>query len=124
MHQSVLLIEDDPVLEGLIKALALPCDLNITQAINGFDGLKLASSQKFDLIFVDLMLPQVDGLDVIRLLKWHPVSQGSRLIAISRAITAIQRNNTLAAGADFFLQQPFSTEEIIAALNKPAPSAK
>jgi DNA-binding response OmpR family regulator len=119
MHQSVLLIEEEPLLQPLIEALALPCDFNITQAITGFDGLRLATSLKFNLIFVDVMLSQVDGLDVLRLLRWQPLSQGSRLIAVSSTDSPTLRGNTYAAGADYFLHPPYNAEAITAALNQP-----
>ena len=116
MHKSVLLIENDTVLKELIQALDLPFNVSITQADQAFVGLKLASSQKFDFIFVDLMLHQVDGLDIIRLLKWHPMSQSSRLIATSRQVNGTQESTTLTAGANYFLRKPIRSDELIAAL--------
>jgi DNA-binding response OmpR family regulator len=116
MHKSVLLIENDTVLKELIQALDWPFSMSITQADQAFIGLKLASSEKFDFIFVDLMLHQVDGLDIIRLLKWHPMSQSSRLIATSRQMNGAQEATTLAAGANYFLRKPIRSDELIGAL--------
>ena len=116
MHKSVLLIENDTVLKELIQALDWPFSMSITQADQAFIGLKLASSEKFDFIFVDLMLHQVDGLDIIRLLKWHPMSQSARLIATTRQMNGAQETTTLTEGADFFLRKPISPDALIAAL--------
>jgi len=116
MPKTVLLIQDDPQLESDFKEQMRLAEFSVTQAINGFHGLKLASSEKFDFVFIDLMLHQVDGLDVIRLLKWHPSSQNSKLIAISRHHSPTQKAITLAAGADYFLKKPFTAEDLAVAL--------
>lgn len=116
MHSTVLLIQDDPQLESEFKERLRYSEFSITQAINGFHRLKLATSEKFDFIFVDLLLHQIDGLDVLRLLKWHPISQSSQLIAISRHHTPTQQAITLAAGATFFLKKPFTAEDLAVAL--------
>lgn len=104
--KSVLLIDDDQLLGSLISGLTKPFGINLIQAMNGFHGLKLASEYKFDFIFVDLMLPQVDGLNVIRLLKGQPKRQNTRLIAISGRCDPLQQATTLEAGADVFLAKP------------------
>jgi DNA-binding response OmpR family regulator len=116
MPNTVLLIQDDPQFESDFKEQLRPSEFNVTQAINGFHGLKLATSEKFDFIFVDLMLHQIDGLDVIRLLKWHPISQSSQLIAISRHHTPAQQAITLSAGATFFFKKPYTAEDLAIAL--------
>ena len=94
----------------------LPFSVSIKQAEQAFAGLQLASTQKFDFIFVDLLLHQVDGLDIIRLLKWHPMSQSARLIATTRQMNGAQETTTLTEGADFFLRKPISPDALIAAL--------
>ncbi len=116
MANTVLLIQDDPKLESDFKEQLRPAEFSITQAINGFHGLKLASSEKFDFIFIDLMLRKVDGLDVIRLLKWHPINNSSKLIAISKYHTPKQQAIALAAGADYFMKKPFTAEDLAVAL--------
>jgi CheY-like chemotaxis protein len=116
MHKSVLLIENDTVLKELIPTMDLPFSVSIKQAEQAFAGLQLASTQKFDFIFVDLLLHQVDGLDIIRLLKWHPMSQSARLIATTRQMNGAQETTTLTEGADFFLRKPISPDALIAAL--------
>lgn len=114
MASTVLLIQDDSEFELEFKEHLRHTKFLITQATSGFDGLKLASTQKFQYIFIDLKLQQINGLDIIRLLKWHPIGKNSKLIAISS--NHLSRQQATTAGADYFLRKPFSVNDLMTAL--------
>jgi DNA-binding response OmpR family regulator len=119
-NRYVLLIDDDQLLGSLIKALTKPLGIELVQATNGFHGIKLATEYKFDTIFVDLMLPQIDGLNVLRLLKKVLPAGGARLIAISGRSNRLNQAQALSAGADMFLSKPVNMTELTHALGIPS----
>ena len=71
MNKKILIVEDD---EALLKILQLLLEntYDITVAMNGKQGWEMATSQRPDLILMDVMMPEMDGLEVLRLLKGDP----------------------------------------------------
>ncbi len=71
MNKKILIVEDD---EALLKILQLLLEnsYDLTLAMNGKQGLELATSQRPDLILMDIMMPEIDGLEVLRRLKDDP----------------------------------------------------
>jgi DNA-binding response OmpR family regulator len=107
----VLVCEDDASLRELMR-LALGRDFDVVDATDGEESLELARNLRPDVILVDLMLPKVLGLDVIRSLRgngWH-----APVVALS-AWTHLDRE-ALAAGADRFLAKPFEPDELRATI--------
>jgi two-component system OmpR family response regulator len=110
----VLIVEDEPKLAALV-ARALreeghPADV----AANGKDALWMAQAAPYDAIVLDVMLPDVDGFEIVRRLRarqlWTPV-----LMLTARDAIA-DRVGGLDAGADDYLTKPFSFEELLARL--------
>jgi DNA-binding response OmpR family regulator len=116
LKRNVLLIDDDQLLGSLIQAVTKSLGMEIYQATNGFHGIKLATEYRFDIIFVDLMLPQIDGLNVLRQLKQVLPPNSARLIAISGRSSRLNQAQTIAAGADLFLGKPVNLLELKHAL--------
>jgi DNA-binding response OmpR family regulator len=107
MTVRILLIDDDLLLGQLIRALVAGRGGEVIQVQNGKTGIEMAQAGVFDHILVDLMLPQIDGLNVLRVLCKQP-HQGVRpkLTAISSRRQAEQKQDCIAAGADQFLEKP------------------
>lgn len=107
MTSRILLIDDDLLLGQLIRALIAGRKGHLTQVQNGKKGLEMVSSSPYDYILVDLMLPQIDGLNVLRELSSRAYSQARpKLIAISSRRSAEDKNECIAAGANQFLEKP------------------
>lgn len=110
----VLLIEDDPqVVSYLLKALretgAVP-----DHAGDGRDGLLLAASEQYDVLIVDRMLPQLDGLAIVRTLR---ASGNKTPVLILSALGEVEdRVEGLKAGGDDYLVKPFAFSELHARL--------
>ncbi len=110
----VLVVDDDPQLrEALTRALELD-DYHVTTASNGVKALEAVSTQRPDVMVLDVMMPYVGGLDVCRTLR----SKNDRLpILVLTARDEIgDRVAGLDAGADDYLTKPFALEELRARL--------
>ena len=113
MHQkiSVLIIEDEKSICDFISKTLNSHEYKVTIAYNGKDGLTNITSQLPDLVLLDLGLPDMDGLEVIReTRRWSSLP----IIVISARIQEKEKVAALDAGADDYITKPFGTFELLA----------
>lgn len=109
----ILVIEDEAPIRRFLRAALTDEDYRLAEAETGRQGLKLAATQPPDLVILDLGLPDVDGLDVIRELRgWSPVP----IIVLSARGQEKDKVAALDAGADDYLTKPFGVGELLARL--------
>jgi DNA-binding response OmpR family regulator len=110
---KILLVEDDPaILEGLSALLNEESYETIT-ADDGEKGLALALKESPDLIVLDIMLPKMNGLDLLQILRNREKSNVPVIMLTSRK-EEIDRVMGLEFGADDYVTKPFSTRELLA----------
>jgi DNA-binding response OmpR family regulator len=108
MH--VLVVEDEPRVAHLVKR-ALEHDHNLVEvASDGAEGLALAESGEFDAIVLDILLPEMNGLEVCRRLRQAKVHTPVLMLTARDAVE--QRVQGLDAGADDYLTKPFAVAEL------------
>jgi two-component system OmpR family response regulator len=118
----ILVIEDDQDVASFIRNGLTQAGCNVDHAANGKDGLFLATTEKYDALVVDRMLPGVDGLTVIRTLR---ASANSTPVLILSALGEVDdRVKGLKAGGDDYLVKPFAFSELLARLEALARRAK
>ncbi|MCQ9205505.1 MAG: response regulator [Omnitrophica bacterium] len=82
--RKILIIDDEEDLTFFVKAnLELAGDYEVEVAINGRDGIKLASREKFDLILLDIMMPHMDGFEVLEALKKNKKTLSTPVIMLT-----------------------------------------
>ena len=113
MTERILLIEDDQRLAELVKKYLTDAGFSITAANTGGIGLTLHDRESFDALILDLMLPDMDGLDVCR--KIRARAQTPILMLTARG-EAMDRVVGLEMGADDYLPKPFEPRELLARL--------
>lgn len=106
----VLLIEDDNALNNYLAALLIKSDYYVEQCFDGITGLTLAQSQQFDLILLDKMLPRLDGVSLLKILR---ESSQQPVIMISAKGAEEERILGLQHGADDYIAKPFNTQELL-----------
>ena len=108
----ILVIEDDKDVASFIRNGLAQAGYNVDHADNGKDGLFLATTEDYDVLVVDRMLPGVDGLTLIRTLR---ASQDSTPVLILSALGEVDdRVKGLKAGGDDYLVKPFAFSELLA----------
>lgn len=107
----VLLIDDDAQLCGMLREYLLPEKLELTACGSGEDGLAMLRQDAFDLLILDVMLPGLNGLEVLK-----QVRQGSNLpvIMLTARGDDVDRIVGLEVGADDYLPKPFNPRELLA----------
>ena len=109
----ILVVEDDAPVRNLMKTTLKTHDYKYLTAPTGRDAVMLASSHNPDVVFLDLGLPDMDGVEVIRQIRsWSNMP----IIVISARSEDEDKISALDAGADDYLTKPFSVEELLARL--------
>ena len=109
----VLVVEDDVPVRNLIVTTLKTHDYRHLTAKNGTEAIMMASSYNPDVVFLDLGLPDMDGIDVIRQVRsWSNMP----IIVISARSDDTDKIEAMDAGADDYLTKPFSVEELLARL--------
>ena len=104
----ILHIEDDPANRLLVRKLLQMAGHEVTEAVDGLEGVKLAMTQPPDLVLVDLNLPGLDGYEVTLRLRGEGRLHGVPIVAIT---AEGDRDTSLAVGCDGFLQKPIDARE-------------
>ena len=108
----VLLIEDSARLQSSVGRGLRKAGYAVDISGDGEDGLWLAESNEHDVIILDLMLPKLDGLTLLRRLREK--QNGTHVLILTAKDTVENRVNGLQAGADDYLIKPFAFEELLA----------
>ena len=109
----VLVVEDDVPVRNLMITTLKTHDYKYLTAANGSEAILLASSHNPDVVFLDLGLPDMDGIDVIRQIRsWSNMP----VIVISARSDDTDKIEALDTGADDYLTKPFSVDELLARL--------
>ena len=109
----VLVVEDDAPVRNLMVTTLKTHDYRHITAKNGTEAIMMAVSHNPDVLFLDLGLPDMDGIDVIRQVRsWSTMP----IIVISARSDDADKIEALDAGADDYLTKPFSVEELLARL--------
>ncbi|CAN5429708.1 response regulator transcription factor [soil metagenome] len=110
--KNILLIEDDPNILELVDIHLKDIHCTTTKANNGTDGLKHALKKNFDLIILDIMLPDIDGIEVCKRIRAEKIS--TPVMMLTARSEEIDKVIGLETGADDYLTKPFSIREFIA----------
>jgi two-component system, OmpR family, alkaline phosphatase synthesis response regulator PhoP len=108
---NILLLEDEESLHEAIKLNLQLENYEVTGCYNGFDALDQIKQQYFDLLIIDLMLPEIDGLQVIETIRL--TNTQTPILIISAKDSSAERITGLKKGADDYLPKPFELEELI-----------
>ena len=118
----ILVIEDDKDVASFIRNGLVQAGCNVDHAGNGRDGLFLATTESYDALIVDRMLPGIDGLTVVRTLR---ASSNTTPVLILSALGEVDdRVKGLKAGGDDYLVKPFAFSELLARLEALARRSK
>ena len=108
---TILVIEDDKAIQNLIGTTLEIFDYEYLVASNAKDGILKISSYNPDVIILDLGLPDIDGLEVIKKIRSFSLVP---IIVVSARIDNQDKISALDLGADDYLTKPFNTEELLA----------
>ena len=109
---NVLVIEDDPTVGGFIRRGLEEQRYRVSLVPNGEEGERIAASESFDVVILDMRLPGKSGLDVLQSLRSRGFETPVLVLTAQDAVDAKVR--TFRAGADDYVTKPFAFEELLA----------
>lgn len=112
MAGKILIVEDNELNRILLKDVLEYYGYEVTEAVNGAEGLKRAREYSPDLLFLDIQMPVMDGFAVIRALRNDPVPGIRKIIALTSFAMRGDRERIMAAGFDGYLTKPIDTRQL------------
>ncbi|WP_442604541.1 response regulator transcription factor [Paenibacillus sp. KN14-4R] len=111
MQHSILLIEDDESIVEMVENYLVREGFAVTHAFTGEDGVKAFMQQSFDLVISDLMMPKLDGMEVIKIIRQQSAVP---ILIMSAKDSDVDKALGLGFGADDYIAKPFSMIELAA----------
>lgn len=116
MNESnpILIIDDDPVIRKLLSVILIQAGYQISEASKGQEGIELASRNLPALILLDIMMPEMNGFEVIQQLKSNQATSEIPVIFLSAKAESTDKVRGLELGASDFVNKPFDRGELLA----------
>jgi len=112
-RRRVLIVDDKWENRSVLRSMLEPLGFQISDAADGAEGLEVIAAERPDIVFMDLVMPVVDGFEAIRTIRESPSMAGSRVVAISASVAESIRNECMRVGFDEFLPKPFRQLELL-----------
>jgi DNA-binding response OmpR family regulator len=109
-----LVVEDEPHIRELVALHLGHEGFGVLSVANGDEALRLAGTERFDLVVLDLMLPKVDGLAVCRAIRRQPANADVPVLMLTAKREESDKVLGLESGADDYLTKPFGVRELVA----------
>jgi len=111
---EVLLVEDDETIGELVRYNLERQGYSVDWVLDGKEALKRLSEKKYDIVVLDLMLPEIDGLELCRRVREGKVNKETPIIVLTALSDEDTKVKGFSSGADDYVTKPFSVKELIA----------
>ncbi len=113
----VLIVDDSSATRSYVRAaLEGESDVDVTEAASGFEALRVLPRERFDLMLVDINMPNINGLELISFIRQSETHRGTPLLIISTEAAERDRARALSLGANAYLAKPFTADELAQAV--------
>jgi two-component system chemotaxis response regulator CheY len=112
--KRALVVDDSSAMRAFVRS-ALETLLgvdDVIEAASGFEALRVLPRERFDLALVDINMPDIHGLDVIRLIRANEAHKDTPILVISSEASPRDREKGMALGADDWLKKPFEPADL------------
>lgn len=108
---NALIVDDSSAVRAFVRAALEEADFaHVSEAATGFEALRLVTANAFDVVIVDINMPDINGLELLSFMRKSPRQQGARKILISTQSEGVEARRGVELGADAFLQKPFDVD--------------
>jgi diguanylate cyclase (GGDEF)-like protein len=109
---KILIVDDDPLMRRIVTQSFDRSSYQLLEAESGPSGIQCALEQHPDLILLDVMMPEMDGFEVIRRLRSHPLTQSLPIILLTALGEISEKVHGMQMGADDYMTKPFDPREL------------
>ena len=120
---KVMIIDDSKTIRRTAETLLAKAGCDVITAVDGFDALAKIADTNPDLIFVDIMMPRLDGYQTCSLIKNNPDFAAKPVIMLSSKDGLFDKARGRIVGSDEYLTKPFSKEELFDAIERHRPTS-
>lgn len=113
---SILLCDDSTLVRKKLRELLESNGCSVLEAVNGLEGVKLYAAHKPDAVFMDIVMPELDGIGSLKKIK--DFDSEAKVVMISSVGTPAKLLEALKGGAIDFIQKPYDNDQIIRILTK------
>ena len=114
----ILLVEDNPINQQVATELLEQTGFIVTVANNGKQGVQAVKTSEFDLVLMDIQMPEMDGHEATHIIRKEPGFDSLPVVALTAHAMAGEREKCLNSGMNDYLSKPIKTEELYAVLTK------
>lgn len=116
----ILVVDDNAVNRRLVQALLHPLGHELEYATTGREALEMISRNDFDVVLMDLQMPEMDGLEATRTIRAaeHDTNRHLKIIAMTANVMHGDRERCLAVGMDHFVGKPIRAQELLSAIDQ------
>lgn len=114
--KKILIVDDEADVVEVVKMLLELEGYTVLEAFNGKEALEIVEHEELDLIILDIMMPEIDGVEVCRRLRTNDKLDEVPIIMFSAKLSAVDKKDSFDAGADGFITKPFNARSFIAAI--------
>ncbi|MGD8341610.1 MAG: response regulator, partial [Gammaproteobacteria bacterium] len=115
---KVLVVDDSKTIRRTAESLLAKEGCEVFTAVDGFDALAKIADHKPDLIFVDIMMPRLDGYETCSLIKHNKMFKETPVIMLSSKDGLFDRARGRIVGSEEYLTKPFTKEELLDAIRR------
>jgi two-component system chemotaxis response regulator CheY len=114
----ILVVEDSSAMRAFVRAALEEAEMvrEVVEAASGFEALRVLPREAFDLAIVDINMPDVNGLELIRFMRGSEAHKKTPLLVISSESSERDRERGLTLGANAYLAKPFTADALVAAV--------
>lgn len=123
MIARILIVEDSSAMRAFVRAALEEAAVvrEVVEASSGFEALRVLPREAFELAIVDINMPDVNGLELIRFMRSSDAHKSTPLLVISSESSERDRERGLSLGANAYLAKPFTAEALIGAVRALVP---
>lgn len=115
---KVMIIDDSNTICRTAELFLLKEGYEVVKVMNGFDAIAIIMEEKPDVIFVDVLMPKLGGLETCQIIKGHPDFEDTPIIFLSSKDGAYDMARGQMVGADAYLTKPFTKDSIVEMVKK------
>ncbi len=118
MTRMVLIAEDNPDMADILQTTLEHWGYDSIVAKNGKEAVNLAASQLPDLVLMDIMMPNMDGLEAARLIRQNPQTHSILILAVTAKILPKDIEECFQSGCNDYISKPFTLDELASRIEK------
>ena len=122
MSKRVLVVEDDPAVSYMIAQILRVEGYESTTVAEGRGALSLLRSNPFDIVILDVMLPGMDGISILKSIREEPSLNGVPVLMLSAKTDDATTWAGWTAGCDYYMTKPFDPDELLTILKRLEPA--